>query len=32
VETSGDKRVKKVVEKCLGLKLGPFQAYEELVV
>jgi len=31
VETSGDKRVKKVVEKCLGLKLGPFQAYEELV-
>jgi hypothetical protein len=32
VETSGDKRVKMVVEKCLGLKLGPFQAYEEFVV
>jgi hypothetical protein len=28
VETAGDKHVKKVVESCLGLKLGPFQAYE----
>jgi hypothetical protein len=26
-ETNGDKRVKKVVEACLGLTIGPFLSY-----
>jgi len=26
-ETNGDKRVKKVVEACFGLKIGPFLSY-----
>lgn len=29
IETPGDIRVKEVVEKCLGVKPGPFQTYEE---
>lgn len=31
LETSADKRVKAMMESCLGLKLGPFQVYEEYV-